>query len=140
MGRRAHSDEHRASTRAGIREAALSLYREGGIDAVTMRAVASRAGLSSAALYDYFPKRRDLLQSLWYEPVASAVEALRRLAAATPDPIDRLRGCCRPTSISRSPIRRFTTAPSCGCVRAQCLSLRCDRLMSWTCIACCGTR
>ena len=49
------ADPARASeTEAAILEAARDLLAEGGLDAVSMRAVASRIGLSATAIYNYF--------------------------------------------------------------------------------------
>jgi AcrR family transcriptional regulator len=90
LGRPALTDDQRAVIRARIQTAALTLHREGGLEAVTMRAVAERAGLSSAALYSYFDNRQTLLQSLWYEPAAAAVRRSRLVASRTPDPVKRI--------------------------------------------------
>lgn len=90
MGRPALTEDQRAVIRARIRTAALALHREGGLELVTMRGVAERAGLSSSALYSYFDNRRSLLQSLWYEPAVEAVKRARLIASRTPDPVKRI--------------------------------------------------
>ncbi len=91
MGRPALSDEERALARERIRAGAVELFVEGGLEAITMRAVAGRAGLSASALYSYFPNRNELLRALWYEPVAAAVVQLIQVADACPDPVERIR-------------------------------------------------
>jgi AcrR family transcriptional regulator len=74
-------------------EAALALAEEAGVEGVTMREAARRAGVSPAAPFRHFPDREALL-------TAVAAEALRRFrgeidaalaAAPAGDPLARLR-------------------------------------------------
>lgn len=90
MGRPAFTDEQRAAMRQRIREAAIALYREAGLEALTIRGVAKQAGFAPSVLYAYYPNRQALLQSLWYEPVVSAVREIIRVAADIADPLDRI--------------------------------------------------
>src|SRR5436190_312577 len=45
--------------------AALRLYAQGGLDAVSMRGVAAQVGVSAMAPYRYFQDKADLLNGLW---------------------------------------------------------------------------
>lgn len=76
--------------RQRIRDAAIELYRGAGLEAMTIRGVAKQAGLAPSVLYAYYPNRQTLLQSLWYEPVVTAVQEIIRVAGVTPDPLARI--------------------------------------------------
>ena len=76
-------------------EAAIALADEAGLDAVTMRAVAARLGVSTMTLYTYVPGKAELLDlmldALWLamprEPgptIRSVADANRALYAAHP--------------------------------------------------------
>ncbi|MEV7961796.1 MULTISPECIES: TetR/AcrR family transcriptional regulator [Oerskovia] len=56
-----------AQTRAKVLEAALSLLREQGYEATTMRAIAAAAGVSTGNAYYYFPSKDHLVQELYVE-------------------------------------------------------------------------
>ncbi|MFT3859210.1 MAG: helix-turn-helix domain-containing protein [Aquabacterium sp.] len=43
----------------------MRLFEQGGLQAVTMRAVAAEVGVSAMALYRYFPNKAGLLRALW---------------------------------------------------------------------------
>ncbi|MCL5677132.1 MAG: TetR/AcrR family transcriptional regulator [Firmicutes bacterium] len=51
-------------TRDRILEAALASFHEHGYEGSTMAAIARRAGVTAAALYHYFPGKRDLFEAL----------------------------------------------------------------------------
>lgn len=53
------------ATRAGIVDAAMRLFREGGYDATTMRAVADAAGVSLGSAYYYFASKEHLVQGFY---------------------------------------------------------------------------
>ncbi|MGD8866009.1 MAG: TetR/AcrR family transcriptional regulator [Gemmatimonadales bacterium] len=53
-----------SSTETGILEAARDLLAEGGIDALSMRAVAARVGVSATAIYNYFESKQALVESV----------------------------------------------------------------------------
>ncbi len=50
-----------AETEGAILEAARDLLAEGGLDALSMRAVAARVGVSATALYNYFDNKEALV-------------------------------------------------------------------------------
>ena len=62
------SDPVRASeTEAAILEAARDLLAEGGLGALSMRAVAARVGLSATAIYNYFENKGDLVRQVIHQ-------------------------------------------------------------------------
>ncbi|GAB2747949.1 TetR/AcrR family transcriptional regulator [Amycolatopsis magusensis] len=65
--------ESAAATRRALLDAAAELLDSGGPDAVTLRAVGARAGVSRGAPYGHFPDKDSLLTTI-------AAEALDRLA------------------------------------------------------------
>lgn len=64
-------------TRERIYAAALTLFRERGFDATTMRDIAAAAGMSLGAAYHYFPSK-DAIVHAYYDRVS--VEHARRVA------------------------------------------------------------
>jgi AcrR family transcriptional regulator len=55
------------STRSRILEIALSMMSQWGVDATSMRDLASATGLNVASLYHYFPSKRELLEAVLLE-------------------------------------------------------------------------
>ncbi len=90
MARPPASDEDRAKERRRIRQAAAAIHREEGIRAITVRAIAERAGISTGKIYSYFGNLGELMRSLWTEPVAKLNETLASVAEANPDPLARI--------------------------------------------------
>lgn len=79
--------EAAAETRSALVRAASELIDEGGPDAVTLRAVGARAGVSRGAPYGHFQNKEHLLTQLAinaWNAVADNVEALRADPGATP--------------------------------------------------------
>jgi TetR/AcrR family transcriptional regulator, cholesterol catabolism regulator len=56
-----------SSTRHRILQISLSLMSQRGVDATSMRDLASAAGLNVASLYHYFPSKRELLEAVLVE-------------------------------------------------------------------------
>jgi len=54
-----------AQTRSGIVDAAMTLFRSGGYDATTMRAIADEAGVSLGSAYYYFSGKEELIQAFY---------------------------------------------------------------------------
>lgn len=75
-----HGDLHRA-----LVSGALELLAEGGTEALTMRAVAERVGVSAAAPYRHFTDKRDMLAVLAEEGFADLKRACAEAAAQAPD-------------------------------------------------------
>lgn len=75
--------EHRDQRRAALLAAGDELVLTGGPKAVTMTAVAARAGLSRTAVYEYFSSTEDLLatvlgerMSAWTDEVQTALDGV----------------------------------------------------------------
>src|SRR5499426_682350 len=85
--------DKRDRTRAALLEAARALVREKGYERTTLEAVATRAGMTTGAIYGNFKNRDELFialgQTYWapvapkVKPGATFAEAMRALATAT---------------------------------------------------------
>jgi AcrR family transcriptional regulator len=78
-------------SREEILDAALGLAREGGWEAVTMRAIAQRVDASAAYTYRYFEARDAILLALTRRGFAQLLDSMRTAADTTTDPADALR-------------------------------------------------
>ncbi|MFB2597433.1 TetR/AcrR family transcriptional regulator [Herbiconiux sp. P17] len=77
--------EHRVAQRGALIAAAEAIIAEGGVTAITPRAVCERAGLGRSSFYEYFPSKDDLLAAIAmqaFEEWAAELEAA--MAAAGP--------------------------------------------------------
>lgn len=74
------SGYHHGDLRAALLEATIDLVRESGVEAVTIRAVAKRAGVSVSAPYHHFASKAELL-------AGAAVPAFRALGASIDEAI-----------------------------------------------------
>ncbi|WP_404423284.1 TetR/AcrR family transcriptional regulator [Thalassospira australica] len=95
MPRPAQTEEQRNETRRRILSAAQELFDSSGIDAVSMRALGSRVGLTASALYAYFPAKIDLLRALWWETLDELQLRMASLSNDEPDPIVAIRKISR---------------------------------------------
>jgi AcrR family transcriptional regulator len=87
LPQRANSEQ----TRTQIVETALSLFREQGFDATTIREIAARTGLSLGATYYYFPSK-DAIVAAYYNHVQEQHRERAHAAFATSTTLkDRLR-------------------------------------------------
>ena len=77
--------------RARILEAARALFDEGGVGALSIRAIATRAGMPTMTLYSYFPGKVALVRALWSEAFAPLFAEMAAAEAAEADPKLRLR-------------------------------------------------
>lgn len=77
-------------TRTGIVDAAMRLFREGGYDATTMRAIADEAGVSLGSAYYYFSGKEELVQA-FYDQIQVEHTAAAEPAYGTAAFTDRLR-------------------------------------------------
>lgn len=105
----ARRPRHALPARQAIGQAAYSLFLAQGYHGTSMRQVASRAGLSPAAIYNHYPSKEDLFVTLLTQnlPHRRMIEALRevqgenvetlvrdglrRMAAAMADQYDNMR-------------------------------------------------
>jgi len=91
MPRPPQTGEQREIVRRRILSAAQELFDRSGIDAVSMRALGARVGLSASALYAYFPAKIDLLRALWWEARDELHVRMEGISQREPDPIAALR-------------------------------------------------
>lgn len=70
----------------------MGLYKENGIESVSIRDVAHRVGVSPASIYSFFKSRQALIEALWLDPILVLLAEMDRLAQATPDPVERIGG------------------------------------------------
>lgn len=82
----------RESRREEILDAALALLADGGLAAVTMRAIAARVGCSAMTPYGYFPDRAAILAGLRDAAFLRFAAALRAAAQGADEPLERLSG------------------------------------------------
>lgn len=82
--RRGNVDDHEQMRRR-LLGAADELFANGGVEAVTMRAVAAKVGVSAMAPYRYFFDKAELLSGLWES-------VIRRLCDEMRTSIERQRG------------------------------------------------
>jgi AcrR family transcriptional regulator len=77
--------------KVAIMRAAVTVMGEDGYEGASMRDMASRAGVSVAALYYHFPSKHDLLHEFLDEAYGVVIARLeRRLEAADPSPFVQL--------------------------------------------------
>ncbi|MFD7662446.1 TetR/AcrR family transcriptional regulator [Streptomyces sp. NPDC059788] len=83
---------YRAQVQQEIKQAALAQIAAGGIEALSINAIAKTLGMSGPALYKYFRNRDDLLTALITDGYDDAAEAIRTAGrqAADRSPRDRL--------------------------------------------------
>lgn len=91
MARTQATPEQKEEVRRVIRRAAADIYNSGGQNAISVRAIAQKAGVSVGTVYTYFGSLRGLVESLWTGPVERADETLRSVAASVANPTERLR-------------------------------------------------
>lgn len=80
--------------RADIVGAAHALLDEAGEDAVTLRAVARRVGISAPSIYAHFADRQAILLAVATDAFAELAEYLGDATARHDDPAARLRAVC----------------------------------------------
>lgn len=79
-------------TKPKIIASTLTLYLQGGLDAVSMRKVADHAGLSAMAAYRHFKNKEDLLNHVVMEGFRRFQDYFSR-AKTVPDPVASLKLC-----------------------------------------------
>jgi AcrR family transcriptional regulator len=70
---------------------ALALFMEGGLEAVTMRALATRVGVSTMTPYRYFEDKSHLLRGIWQHMLGAAWLAMLAASQGVDDIHDRIR-------------------------------------------------
>ena len=88
---RTAKDQRQEEVRARIVEAARELFETKGAEGLSIRAIATRAGLPTMTLYSYFPNKMAIVRALWslaFDPLFAAMTAAEE---AETDPKARLR-------------------------------------------------
>ncbi|HVZ53376.1 MAG TPA: helix-turn-helix domain-containing protein [Pseudolabrys sp.] len=81
-----------AARERAIVDAAARLAAEGGMAAVQIAGVASRAGIAAGTIYRYFPSKNDLIATLITEVGNRELAAMVTAADAAPGPLSALAG------------------------------------------------
>jgi len=84
---------HHGDLRRALLEASLGLVEESGIGALSLRAVARKAGVSHNAPYHHFKDRSSLLSALAEEGFTQLAGEMAAARAAAPDARARLEAC-----------------------------------------------
>lgn len=91
-GRPPRSAHDIAAFRAKIAKAALTIYRQEGFDAVSMRRLAQDVGCTPTTIYAHFEGKPDILRALWSDVLAEMATRLRADIAPLTDPRQKLVG------------------------------------------------
>lgn len=83
---------HHGNLRAKLIDTAIDIIREEGVEAVTLRALAARIGVSHAAPYRHFASKRALLAAIATEGFRQMLESQREwLDRSARDPLSQVR-------------------------------------------------
>jgi AcrR family transcriptional regulator len=82
------------ATRKVLRDAAHEMIRVGGLDDLSMRALAARVGVSAMAAYRYYPGKDTLVEDIRTCVRRDFASFLQAAAADTSDPIGKFRSLC----------------------------------------------
>ncbi len=82
--------QHRDWRRNQLIEAAASIALESGGTAITVAAVAQRAGLSRTSVYEYFGSSADLAADLVLEELKSFAQYVHDAVAETEQPLENI--------------------------------------------------
>lgn len=114
--------EHHRQRRAALLTAAGDLLADGGLEALTLGAVGSAAGLARSSVYQYFDSTAALIAALVEDLMPRALERLIAETAAAPDPRARvdafvrsaLRTSAEPTHRALSALAHAPLPPECS--------------------------
>ncbi|MEM7363073.1 MAG: TetR/AcrR family transcriptional regulator [Pseudomonadota bacterium] len=95
MARTHATGEQREHVRNQIRAAAATIFKAEGLAGISVRSIASAAGVSVGTVYSYFGNLQDLMQSLWREPISRFEQTLEKITAKHPDPLNRIEALLR---------------------------------------------
>jgi AcrR family transcriptional regulator len=82
--------QHRDWRRSQLIEAAAAIALESGGAAITVAAVAARAGLSRTSVYEYFASSADLAADLVIDELNSFAEELKKISEAGSTPVESI--------------------------------------------------
>jgi AcrR family transcriptional regulator len=103
-------ERNRERTLAEIKQIALRQLAEGGVDALSLNAIAKEMGVSGPALYRYFAARDDLIAEL----VVEAYEALAAALETAPQDIRALADAYRAWALAQPHRYRLAMATPLG--------------------------
>jgi AcrR family transcriptional regulator len=82
---------HHGDLRRAVMNAALEMASEVGVESISLREVARRIGVTTAAPYHHFADRQTLLLELAIEAYTNLLDALQRAGATAADPQNKLK-------------------------------------------------
>jgi AcrR family transcriptional regulator len=82
--------QHRDWRRSQLIEAAAAIALESGGEAITVAAVAARAGLSRTSVYEYFASSADLAADLVIDELNSFAQELKGISEAGDSPVEAI--------------------------------------------------
>lgn len=86
---------HHGDLREALIKAGRAILEKDGIEALTLRACARKAGVSHAAPQHHFASVNDLLAEIAATGFEDFVSVLDRNAALSPSPVEKLKAMCR---------------------------------------------
>ena len=81
---------NRDDTRARILDAARDLFGSDGFDSTGVRSIASRVGITDAALYHHFKSKREILNAAWDLPSGGGIASMRPVGELTRQRLDEI--------------------------------------------------
>lgn len=109
--KRSNRRQGKGETRDRILDAALDLFAHEGFDAVTVKRIACRSGLTDGALYYYFQSKQQILLTLMEERwnIPRGLQAVEGITGGylSPDVLDRLVNSILDASIRNEAIFRI---------------------------------
>lgn len=94
-GRPRRSPDQEAEVRGRVTEIAALLFREEGLEALSMRRIAREAGVSVMSLYDYFRSKNEIIRSIWERFFSRCFERVdAAVAECGGKPRQRLEAAC----------------------------------------------
>jgi AcrR family transcriptional regulator len=108
---RARSPEQIEQRRLEILEAAAALFTDHDYDAVSLQAIAGRAGLAKSALYRYFETKEEIFLQLYLEDLRKWIVAVELALAPHP-------GCNDPGRVARALTRNLLRHPRLASLQA----------------------
>lgn len=90
-GRPTRSAEQIEEMKARIIDTAYRLFLVDGFDAVSMRRLATEVGCTVMTVYNYYPRKIDILQALWARVFAVLFDELAVRIATITNPTERLK-------------------------------------------------
>jgi AcrR family transcriptional regulator len=80
-----------AARRVQILQAARDLFASGGVERISMRNIATRVGITQAAIYQHFDGKEAILFAVCEDFFARLIEVSEKVVRETQDPIERLK-------------------------------------------------